>query len=74
MTTETLPPIPPGVLLVPGHDEEVVLWWRRNYADLVASARHGAPTALAATFRWARAEVEYARAHGTEPEIGNPPH
>ena len=74
VTTEALPALPPGVVLVPGHDEAVVAWWRRSYADLVASARCGAPTALAVTLRWARAEVEYARAHGTEPERGVPAH
>ena len=74
MTTEALPALPPGVVLVPGHDEEVVAWWRRSYAALVASARYGAPTALAITNRWARAEVEWASARGVEPQVGVPPH
>ena len=55
-------------------DSPVVKHWQRSYADLVASARDGAPTALAITFRWARAEVEWAAARGVEPERGTPPH
>ncbi len=72
MTTDGLPPLPPGVLLVPGQPlhEEVVTWWRLNYSGVVERARAGAPVAVAATFRKARAEVEYARLHGTEPRRG----
>ncbi len=66
--------LPPGVILVSAPDDPVVVWWQHHYAGLVAKARHGAPTALAATFRWARAEVEYGVAHGTEPEVGVPAH
>ncbi len=55
-------------------DSPVVQHWQRSYADLVANARYGAPTALAITLRWARAEVEWADLHGSEPKIGAPPH
>jgi hypothetical protein len=63
-----------AVILAAPRDDPVVVWWRENYAAVVATARGGAPTALAITAGWARAEVEHARKHGAKPLLGVPLH
>lgn len=69
---DDLPPIPPGVIPVVPDSDPVLRWWREQYSHVVARAGRGGPTALAVTTQWAKDEVEYARAHGVEPEVGVP--
>lgn len=64
----------PGVIHLLPADDPIRMWWDQHYRPLVEEARAGAPTALSHTLRWARAEVEYAQAHGVKPQVGVPPH
>lgn len=74
MKQEYLPPIPRGVVLFTADADPVVRHWRKHYARLVATAQKGAPTALAVTMRWSRAEVAFAVKQGIDPVPGRPPH